>query len=79
LKTLLKAIPATKVIASHDLELVVELCERCVLLDEGRVVTAGPTRELLNDERLMVAHGLERPHILLHAHPHPRAGAPFVT
>lgn len=79
LKALLRAIAATKVIASHDLELVVELCERCVLLDEGRVVAEGPTRELLNDERLMLAHGLERPHILLHAHPHGAGGVPFVT
>jgi energy-coupling factor transporter ATP-binding protein EcfA2 len=70
LKTLLRQIPATKIIASHDLELVVELCPRAILLDQGAVVSDGPTAYLLNDEPLMLAHGLERPHILQHHHPH---------
>jgi energy-coupling factor transporter ATP-binding protein EcfA2 len=67
---LLTAIPATKLIATHDLELVVELCPRSVILDRGRVVADGSTRTLLNDEPLMLAHGLERPHVLQHSHPH---------
>lgn len=69
-KALLGQIPATKIIATHDLELVVELCPRVVILDQGHVVADGATIELLNDEALMLAHGLERPHILLHRHPH---------
>ena len=69
-KALLRQIPATKLIATHDLELVVELCSRAIVLDYGLVVADGPTVELLNDEALMVAHGLERPHILRHHHPH---------
>jgi energy-coupling factor transporter ATP-binding protein EcfA2 len=70
LMALLTAIPATKLIATHDLELVVELCPRSVILDRGRVVADGSTRTLLNDEPLMLAHGLERPHVLQHSHPH---------
>ena len=70
LKVLLRQIPATKLIASHDLELVVELCPRSLVLDGGVVVADGPTRELLNDTALMLKHGLERPHILQHWHPH---------
>jgi len=70
LKALLRQIPATKIIASHDLEMVVELCPRVVLLDRGAIVSDGPTFHLLNDEMLMLAHGLERPHILQHHHPH---------
>jgi cobalt/nickel transport system ATP-binding protein len=69
-KALLRQIPATKLIATHDLELAVELCSRAIILDDGRVVADGPTRTLLNDEELMLAHGLERPHILRHTHPH---------
>lgn len=73
-KALLRTIAATKLIATHDLELVVELCPRVVILDQGRVVADGATIELLNDEALMLAHGLERPHNLLHRHP-PRGPA----
>ena len=70
LKAVLKTIQATKVIATHDLELVVELCSRTIVLDGGRVVADGPTVELLSNEELMLAHGLEKPHILQHRHPH---------
>ena len=69
-KALLRQIPATKLIATHDLELVVELCSRAIVLDRGSVVADGPMFELLNDEKLMLEHGLERPHILRHQHPH---------
>lgn len=70
LRALLAALPATMLIATHDLELVVETCSRVVVLDRGQVVAAGETVALLGDEALMLAHGLERPHILRHRHPH---------
>ncbi len=70
LKELLRGIPITKLIATHDLELVVELCPRVIVLDGGAVVAEGPTVELLSDEALMLRHNLERPHILRHLHPH---------
>jgi energy-coupling factor transporter ATP-binding protein EcfA2 len=69
-KTLLRQICATKLIATHDLELVVEMYSRVIVLDHGQIVADGSTVELLNDEELMLAHGLERPHILRHRHPH---------
>jgi cobalt transport protein ATP-binding subunit len=69
-KALLRQITATKLIATHDLELVVELCTRAIVLDRGTVVADGPVTELLDNEELMLAHGLERPHILKHHHPH---------
>jgi cobalt/nickel transport system ATP-binding protein len=70
LVALLRSLPATQIIATHDLELVVEVCPRVVVLDGGAVVAEGPTPQILNDEDLMLAHGLERPHILRHRHPH---------
>lgn len=70
IKTLLRQIAITQLIATHDLEMVVELCQRVIILNEGRIVAEGPTLELLNDEALMLAHDLERPHILQHRHPH---------
>jgi len=69
-KFLLRQIPATKIIATHDLELAVELCSRALILDNGALVAEGRTVDLLRDEKLMLAHGLETPHILHHIHPH---------
>jgi cobalt transport protein ATP-binding subunit len=70
LKTLLRQIPITQIIATHDLELVAELCSHVIILNHGQVVAQGPTLDLLNDEALMLKHDLERPHILQHRHPH---------
>jgi cobalt/nickel transport system ATP-binding protein len=61
---LLKALPGTKVIASHDLELVLQICDRVLLLDRGRLVADGPARALLADAGLMEGHGLEVPYSL---------------
>lgn len=69
-KMLLQSLPCAKLIATHDLELVVDLCSRVLVLDEGRLVAEGPTVKLLSDEALMLAHGLEKPHSLTHRHPH---------
>ena len=65
-KSVLRDVPATKLVASHDLELILEFCPRSIILDAGRVVAEGPTFELMADEALMLAHGLERPHLLDH-------------
>ncbi len=71
LVTYLQDAEHTQLIASHDLELILEVCRRTVLLDAGRVVADGPTRELMNDPELMERHGLERTHSLIpHAEPH---------
>ena len=70
LKELLRQIPITKLVATHDLELVVELCSRVIVLDAGSIVAEGKTLEVLSDEALMLKHSLERPHALRHVHPH---------
>ena len=58
---LIRSLDATKLIATHDLEMALELCERTILLDGGRVVADGPTRTVLGDARLLEEHGLELP------------------
>ncbi|HEX2971283.1 MAG TPA: energy-coupling factor ABC transporter ATP-binding protein [Tepidisphaeraceae bacterium] len=69
-KQLLAELPITKIIATHDLELVAQICTRAIVLDHGMVVADGPAIDILSDEALMLAHGLEKPHILHHIHPH---------
>jgi energy-coupling factor transporter ATP-binding protein EcfA2 len=58
---LIQGLACTKIIATHDLELVLELCARTVLLDAGRVVVDGPSRDVLEDMELLESHGLEQP------------------
>jgi energy-coupling factor transporter ATP-binding protein EcfA2 len=69
-KALLKSLLGAKLIATHDLELVVDLCSRVLILDNGKLIAEGPTVSVLSNEELMLAHGLEKPHSLLHRHPH---------
>jgi cobalt/nickel transport system ATP-binding protein len=64
---ILNGLGATRVVATHDLALVAEVCSRTIVLDGGRVVADGSTRALLRDDDLMLAHGLERPRIDLPA------------
>jgi cobalt/nickel transport system ATP-binding protein len=58
---LLDGLGMTLLVASHDLEFLLALCSRIIVLDGGRIVAEGPTRELLSDEPLLLQHGLERP------------------
>jgi cobalt/nickel transport system ATP-binding protein len=58
---LLKTFEHTKIIATHDLEMVLDLCSRTVVLHKGRIVADGPTRDLLQDEELLNSSRLEKP------------------
>jgi len=58
---LLRDLPITMLVSSHDLLMVRELFPRMVIMDEGRIVADGPTAELMEDEILLEAHGLEKP------------------
>ena len=52
---------ATLIIATHDLELVLDVCSRTVLMDHGKIWADGETRSMLSDSELMGKHGLEVP------------------
>jgi len=68
---LLQASKETILVASHDLELVLEVCNRVVLMDKGSIIADGNPREVMGDDRLMEAHGQEKPHSLVpHQIPH---------
>jgi len=55
---LLEQLQMTKIIATHDLELVRVLCQRTVVMDEGKVVADGDTETILGDTLLLKGHGL---------------------
>ncbi|MBM3117956.1 MAG: ABC transporter ATP-binding protein [Chloroflexi bacterium] len=55
---LLKQFPMTKIIATHDLDLVRALCQRTVVMDGGEIVADGNTEDILDDIPLLKAHGL---------------------
>ena len=55
---LLKSLPMTELIATHDLELVQALCPRTVILDKGETVADDSTTCILSDKALLKAHGL---------------------
>ena len=57
--TLLRTLPQTMLISTHDLRMVAELLPRTVVMDHGEVVADRPTGEVLADTALLEAHGLE--------------------
>jgi cobalt/nickel transport system ATP-binding protein len=58
---LLQELPLTMLVSSHDLLMVRELFPRMIIMDEGRIVSDGPTLALMNDTALLEEHGLELP------------------
>jgi cobalt/nickel transport system ATP-binding protein len=57
----LRSFEHTKIIATHDLDLVLEVCREVIVMDGGCIVARGPAAEILSDQKLMLAHGLESP------------------
>ena len=64
----LQASPETVVISSHDLELILEVCDRVILLNQGRIIADGNPLEIMRDRILMESNNLEVPHSLTHIH-----------
>ncbi|HSG84834.1 MAG TPA: ABC transporter ATP-binding protein [Candidatus Limnocylindrales bacterium] len=58
---LLRTLPQTQLVSTHDMRLVAELFPRTIVMDGGVVVADGPTDAVLADDALLEAHGLERP------------------
>ncbi len=64
LLALLKELGGTRIIATHDLDLILDLCRRALVLDHGRLVADGAARVILAEAALMERHGLEVPYRL---------------
>ena len=57
----IRALPQTKIITSHDLDMILDTCARVILLSSGKVVADGPAQVILQDKALLEAHHLELP------------------
>ncbi|MFC0533368.1 energy-coupling factor ABC transporter ATP-binding protein [Phytohabitans kaempferiae] len=62
LAEILRTLPVTLLMVTHDLPYALELCDRSVIIDAGRIVADAPTRELLADSELLARHRLELPY-----------------
>lgn len=58
---LLRELPITMLVSTHDMALVRELFPRTIVMDDGRVVADRNTSDILEDEKLLNEHGLEKP------------------
>lgn len=58
---LLRDLLITMLVSTHDTRLVEELFPRAILMDEGLIVADGVTKKILEDEKFLNAHGLEKP------------------
>lgn len=57
-------LPQAKIIASHDLDMILETCSRVILLNHGEIVADGETKEILTNQELLEANRMELPFCL---------------
>ena len=58
---LLREMPITMLVSTHDMPMVAELFPRTIVMDRGQVVADGSTREILDNAQFLEMHGLEKP------------------
>lgn len=59
----------TKLIASHDLDMILDTCDRVILLSKGTIAADGKTEDILRDKALLEANRMELPFCLAGFHP----------
>ena len=57
----IRELSQTKLIASHDLDMILDTCDRVLLLSDGKLAADGPAEEILRDQKLLEEHHLELP------------------
>ena len=62
LMSILRDLPLTILMVTHDLPYALELCERSAIIDGGKIVADGKTQDIFSDRDLMAAHRLELPY-----------------
>jgi cobalt/nickel transport system ATP-binding protein len=60
----------TKLIASHDLDMILDTCDRVILLSRGKIAADGDAEKILSDKALLEANRMELPFCLQGYHPH---------
>ena len=60
-----RELPQTKLITSHDLDMILDTCERVILLSGGGIAADGPADTILRDRALLEAHRMELPFCLM--------------
>ncbi len=63
----IRELPQTKLITSHDLDMILSTCSRVILLSGGKIAADGPAQEILRDKELLEAHRMELPLCLQNA------------
>lgn len=58
----------TKLIASHDLDMILDTCDRVILLSHGQIAADGPAEQILRDQKLLEANRMELPFCLAGPH-----------
>ena len=58
---MIRELPQTKIITSHDLDMIMDTCSRVILIADGRVAADGPAEVILRDKELLEANHLELP------------------
>lgn len=67
---IINQLPQTKLIASHDLDMILDTCDRVILLNRGKIVADGKAEVLLQDQALLEANRMELPFCLQGYHIH---------
>jgi len=57
----IRSLPQTKIITSHDLDMILDTCSRVILLSEGHIAADGPAEEILKNKELLEANHMELP------------------
>ncbi len=58
---LLNSFPQCKLIASHDLDMILDTCARTILMADGKIIADGKTTDILTNQKLLEENGLELP------------------
>ena len=57
----IRSLPQTRIITSHDLDMILDTCDRVILLSGGKIAADGEARVILRDRALLEANRMELP------------------